>query len=197
MRTSIDLLNGFIDITTGLPVAAVATPSRLSPHEHVKSVVKILREGRMSILDFILRILDPSQPDFMYNRDWIYNPSKVEKENSGDGQRSGFILTAVAYISLTVSNEMDAVKEALHGTLDSVTLQFLSMWDLSTTIQDKVTLKAPILHSENVIRSRYPENPLLIQIQTQFYQSVYRRFASSSAKVAQADKASANAVSLV
>ncbi|KAG1848401.1 hypothetical protein C8R48DRAFT_778912 [Suillus tomentosus] len=63
--------SGFIDITTGLPAAAVATPSRLSPHERVKSVVKILREGRMSILDFILRILDPSQPDFMYNRDWL------------------------------------------------------------------------------------------------------------------------------
>ncbi|KAG2044369.1 hypothetical protein BDR03DRAFT_930435 [Suillus americanus] len=40
---------------------------------------------------------------------------------------------------------MDAVKEALRGTLDSVTLQFLLMWDLSTTIQDKVTLKALIL----------------------------------------------------
>ncbi|KAG1842680.1 hypothetical protein C8R48DRAFT_780951 [Suillus tomentosus] len=166
--------SGFIDITTGLPAAAVATPSRLSPHERVKSVVKIFREGRMSILDFILRILDPSQPDFMYNRDWIYNPSKVEKENSGDGQRvSGkleqmfdrlfadsrgrarmlewFHPHAVAYISLTVSNEMDAVKEALRGTLDSVTPQFLSTWDLSTTIQDKVALKAPILHSENVI----------------------------------------------
>ncbi|KAG0694508.1 hypothetical protein DFH29DRAFT_787317, partial [Suillus ampliporus] len=52
---------------------------------------------------------------------------------------------AVAYISLTVSNEMDAVKEALRGTLDSVTPQFLLTWDLSTTIQDKVARKAPIL----------------------------------------------------
>ncbi|KAG2120630.1 uncharacterized protein F5147DRAFT_647090 [Suillus discolor] len=104
----------------------------------------------------------------MYNRDWIYNPSKVEKENSGDGQRvSGkleqmfdrlfadsqgrahmlewFHPHTVAYISLTVSNEMDAVKEALCGTLNSVMLQFLSTWDLSTTIQDKVALKALIL----------------------------------------------------
>ncbi|KAG1765406.1 hypothetical protein EDD22DRAFT_978741 [Suillus occidentalis] len=52
---------------------------------------------------------------------------------------------AVAYISCTVSNEMDAVKEALRGTLDSVTPQFLLTWNLSTTIQDKVALKAPIL----------------------------------------------------
>ncbi|KAG1884573.1 hypothetical protein F4604DRAFT_1878642 [Suillus subluteus] len=52
---------------------------------------------------------------------------------------------AIAYISHAVSNEMDAVKEALRGTLDSVTPQFLLTWDLSTTIQDKVALKALIL----------------------------------------------------
>jgi len=37
---------------------------------------------------------------------------------------------AIAYMSDTVSNEMDMLKEALRGTLDSVTPEFLSTWDL-------------------------------------------------------------------
>ncbi|KAG1765408.1 hypothetical protein EDD22DRAFT_951079 [Suillus occidentalis] len=77
--------SGFVDVTvtTRLPAAAVATPSRLSPNERVKSVINILREGRMSILDFILRILDPSQPDFVYNRDWILVMCKARLEAPG------------------------------------------------------------------------------------------------------------------
>ncbi|KAG2361053.1 hypothetical protein BDR07DRAFT_1377528 [Suillus spraguei] len=86
-------------------------------------------------MDFILTILDPSELDFAYNRDWIYNRSRQEKESStwqgqkgklekmfdclfADSRGRARILDwfrphAIAYVSDTVSNEMDMVKEAL------------------------------------------------------------------------------------
>jgi hypothetical protein len=41
---------------------------------------------------------------------------------------------------------MDMVKEALRGTLDSVTPEFLSTWDLDSTMRNVVVPKAPVLH---------------------------------------------------
>jgi hypothetical protein len=84
--------SGFIDITTSDPpnvstIAAASSP-RLSSHERIKSALKILRDGRISIMDFILTILDPSELDFAYNRDWIYNQSRQEKESiTGQGKK--------------------------------------------------------------------------------------------------------------
>jgi len=84
--------SGFIDITMDDPldvssIAAAPSP-RLSSHERIKSAVKILRDGRILIIDFMLTILDPSELDFAYNRDWIYNRSKQEKESvNGQGKK--------------------------------------------------------------------------------------------------------------
>lgn len=39
---------------------------------------------------------------------------------------------------------MDAVKEDLHGTLDIITLEFLSSWDLNSMMQDTVAPKVPV-----------------------------------------------------
>ena len=62
---------------------------RLSWHERIKSAIKILRDGRISILDFMSTILDPSQLDFAVNRDRIYYSSKEEKENLKDESSRG------------------------------------------------------------------------------------------------------------
>ena len=121
---------------------------RLSWHERIKSAIKILRDGRISILDFMSTILDPSQLDFAVNRDRIYYSSKEEKENLKDESSRGkleqvldhmfadsrgrsrllnwFHPHAVTYVCETVSTEMDAVKEDLWGMLDSITPEFLS-----------------------------------------------------------------------
>ncbi|KAG2369083.1 hypothetical protein BDR07DRAFT_1604966 [Suillus spraguei] len=164
--------SGLVDITTDDPpdVSSISsTPSpRLSSHERIKSAVKILRDGRISIIELMLTILDTSELDFAYNRDWIYNRSKQEKESvNGQGKKGKlekmfdrlfadsrgrarvldwFRPHMIAYVSDTVSNEMNMVKEALCGTLDSVTPEFLSTWDLNSTMQNIVVPKAPVLY---------------------------------------------------
>ena len=65
-KCSVD--SGFIDITMDDPldvssIAAAPSP-RLSSHERIKSAVKILRDGRISIIDFM--ILDSSESNFAY-----------------------------------------------------------------------------------------------------------------------------------
>ncbi|KAG2066143.1 hypothetical protein BDR04DRAFT_1107149 [Suillus decipiens] len=45
----------------------------------------------------------------------------------------------------TFSDEMNMVKQTLHGTLDSVTPEFLLTWDLNSTMQNVVVSKAPVL----------------------------------------------------
>ncbi|KAG2110647.1 uncharacterized protein F5147DRAFT_651822 [Suillus discolor] len=42
---------------------------------------------------------------------------------------------------------MDAVKEDLQATLDSITPEFLSAWDLNSMMRDTVVPKAPVLQS--------------------------------------------------
>jgi hypothetical protein len=125
-------------------------------HKCIKSALKILCDGHISIIDFILTVLDPLEVNFAYNRDWIYNHSRQEKENiTGQGKKGKlekmfdylfadlcgqaqildwFCPHEIAYVSNTVSNEMDMVKEALCRTLNSVTLEFLSTWDLYLTM---------------------------------------------------------------
>ncbi|KAG2364879.1 hypothetical protein BDR07DRAFT_732339 [Suillus spraguei] len=75
--------SGFADITMG------AASPRLSRHERIKAAIKILRDRRISILDFMSTILDPSQLDFAVNRDRIYYSSKEEKENLKDESSRG------------------------------------------------------------------------------------------------------------
>jgi len=110
----------------------------------------------------------PLRSIYTSSSDWIYNRSRQEKESvKGQGKKGTlekmfdhlfadsrgrarildwFHPHAIAYVSDTVSNEMDIVKETLRGTLDSVTPEFLSTWDLNSTMQNVVVLKAPVLH---------------------------------------------------
>ncbi|KAG2074458.1 hypothetical protein BDR04DRAFT_177788 [Suillus decipiens] len=94
MRGSSKILNadfncsvdsGFDDIATNEPSdvshIAAARSQRLSSHERIKSAVKILCDGRISIMDFILTILDPSELDFAYNCDWIYKCMTSSKKS--------------------------------------------------------------------------------------------------------------------
>jgi len=54
--------------------------------ERVRAAIKILRDGHISILDFMLKIIDLSEPDFAYNRDRIYNCSRQEKTSVDVGK---------------------------------------------------------------------------------------------------------------
>jgi hypothetical protein len=154
--------SGFIDITAPHTSEAFPTSPRLSPHKRIKSVLKILREGRISVLDFLLSILDPSEIEFSFNRDRIYNYPAKEKGNStgkleqlldcmfADSRGRARMLKwfrphAVDYVSDVVSTEMDAVKEDLRGALDIITLEFLLTWNLNSMMDNTVGPKAPVL----------------------------------------------------
>ncbi|KAG1721430.1 uncharacterized protein EDB91DRAFT_1087665 [Suillus paluster] len=121
----------------------ITPSSRLSSTERIKAAIKILRDGHISILDFMLKILNPSEACFAYNRDCIFNCSRQEKMSVDVGKAPVGKLEKM----FDCFQEMDAVKEVLRGTLDSITLEFLLTWDLNSTIQNTVILKAPVLNS--------------------------------------------------
>jgi hypothetical protein len=166
--------SGFVDITgpssTSFTDPVITPSSRLSSTERIKAAIKILRDGRISILDFMLKILDPSEACFAYNRDRIFNCSRQKKMNVDVGKAAvgklekmfdclfadsrgctrmieWFRPRVISSVSTIISQEMDAVKEVLRGTLDSITLEFLLTWDLNSTIQNAVVSKAPVLNS--------------------------------------------------
>ncbi|KAG1786709.1 uncharacterized protein HD556DRAFT_1449510 [Suillus plorans] len=68
LNRSVD--SGFVNITMGSP-ASIPTPSTrrtwMSTHDQINSTLQTLRDGRISILDFLVKILDPSNAS--YNSD--------------------------------------------------------------------------------------------------------------------------------
>ncbi|KAG0699922.1 hypothetical protein DFH29DRAFT_934655 [Suillus ampliporus] len=130
-----------VDITGDLPSSTsftdpMITPSsRLSSMECIKAAVKILRDGHISILDFMLKILDPSEACFAYNCDRIFNCSRQEKTSVDVGKPPVGKLEKM----------FDCLFADSGGTLDSITPEFLLMWDLNSTIQNAVVSKAPVL----------------------------------------------------
>ncbi|KAG1723328.1 hypothetical protein EDB19DRAFT_2043812 [Suillus lakei] len=132
--------SGFVDITGDPPSSTTFTDpmitpsSRLSSTERIKAAIKILRDGRISILDFMLKILDPSEASFAYNRDRIFNCSRQEKTSVDVGKApvgklekmldclfadsrgrtrmmEWFRPRIISSVSAVISQEMDAVKE--------------------------------------------------------------------------------------
>ncbi|KAG0695430.1 hypothetical protein DFH29DRAFT_880042 [Suillus ampliporus] len=80
--------SGFIDLTTEAPAQTShlsTRGSRMSTHERISSALKILRDGRISILDLLVKIMDPSQMLYSTYRDRMYMPSATEKQ-SGNGR---------------------------------------------------------------------------------------------------------------
>jgi len=57
----------------------------------------------------------------------------------------------ISSVSTVINQEMDAVKEILRGTLDSITPEFLLTWDLNSTIQNAVVSKAPVLNLNSIL----------------------------------------------
>ncbi|KIK76565.1 hypothetical protein PAXRUDRAFT_169503, partial [Paxillus rubicundulus Ve08.2h10] len=53
---------------------------------------------------------------------------------------------AVDVVSSKVYNEMDNVKDALQGTISSITPEFLMTWDINSTMDCIVSTSAPTLH---------------------------------------------------
>src|SRR6267154_5807493 len=76
--------SGFVDLTAETPAETSRQStrgSRMSTHERIGSVLKILRDGRISILDLLVKITDPSQMLYSTYRDRMYVPSATEKQS--------------------------------------------------------------------------------------------------------------------
>lgn len=164
LNRSVD--SGFVDITMGSPksIPTLGTRrNRMSTHDRINSALQILRDGRISILDFLVTILDPADASYATYRDRLYVPS-VKEKNSGTGRlekvldflwedpRShGRVLEwmrphAISSICNTVYREMDNIKRSFHATLESVTPELLLSFDVETTIASVAREKAPVLY---------------------------------------------------
>jgi hypothetical protein len=135
----------------------VTLGSQYGPDERIKRVLKILRDGRLSILDFLLRVLQSDKPEFTTHRDRFFaNPSgKLTKfmDHMLDDRRgrvalsSWFEQRAIGVISDKVTKEMDEVKTALAWTINNTTPEALLTWDIDGFISPLVNAKAPTLGS--------------------------------------------------
>jgi len=104
------------------------------------------------LLDFLIKIFDLNEPEYASYRDWIYtlltgaNSGKLAKllniiheDKCGRQQLSNWMEPyAIDLVVKKVYNEMDAVKIALQGTVDSITLEFLRNWDFISSM-DNIT----------------------------------------------------------
>ncbi|KIK90667.1 hypothetical protein PAXRUDRAFT_668645 [Paxillus rubicundulus Ve08.2h10] len=127
--------------------------------ESIIQVLAILRDGRMSFLDLILKVMDPSEGQFATYRDRVYGnpsdltPGKLEKLldlicNDPRGQARVFRWMqphVITSITKTIYDEMDYVKAALRITLDSITPDFLTSWDMNSFMSANVDPESPIL----------------------------------------------------
>ncbi|KAG0695544.1 hypothetical protein DFH29DRAFT_1083321 [Suillus ampliporus] len=119
-----------------------------SSHERIKSAVKILRDGRISIIDFMLTILDPSELDFAYNRDWIYNRSRQEKESViGQDKKGNLRRCLTAYLQTRVV-ELGYWTGSVptQSPMCPILSSFYQRGTLNSTMQNVVVPKAPVLH---------------------------------------------------
>ncbi|KAG2737045.1 hypothetical protein P692DRAFT_20135069, partial [Suillus brevipes Sb2] len=159
--------SGFVDLTTEAPAQTSRLSirgSRMSTHERISSALKILRDGRISVLDLLIKILDPSEASYSTYRDRICVPSPKEKQ-LGTGRLEKMLdflwedprsqtrvaewlrPHAVAYVCSTVYNEMDDVKRCLHATLDTVTPELLLTCNVENTLASIMHKNAPLLYT--------------------------------------------------
>jgi len=60
----------------------------MSIHDRISSALQILRDGRVSILDFLVTILDPPDAYYSTYRDRVYVPSAKEKKSGTEVRKS-------------------------------------------------------------------------------------------------------------
>jgi len=128
-------------------------PSRLSPNDRIRKALSILRMGRLSLIDCIIKVLDPSELEFSVYRDRFYASSKlhalldhVYSDHRGQAQFTSWMTPhAIEFVSHTVYREMDNVKAALYATIDTIHPQSLVTQDLNSIVANIVKEKAPVL----------------------------------------------------
>jgi hypothetical protein len=109
-----------------------ATLERLSPDQRVQMALDVLRDGRIPVLDFIIKIFNPHEPAYAAHRDRLYTfprgqtTGKLAKlldviydDRRGREQIIQWMEPhAVQLMMEKVYQEMDAVKVALRQPID-------------------------------------------------------------------------------
>ncbi|KIJ05902.1 hypothetical protein PAXINDRAFT_20870 [Paxillus involutus ATCC 200175] len=127
--------------------------TRYSRHERIQQALHVIRSGRISFLDFILAILDPSEPDFLtYRTRFLADSSgkfakmldRIHENERGRVHLLRWIEPrAVELVCEKIMSEMDDVKSALAGTIKTITPESLLSWDVNTFIGSVVDQSAP------------------------------------------------------
>ncbi|KAF9234843.1 hypothetical protein BU15DRAFT_78605 [Melanogaster broomeanus] len=127
--------------------------TRLGRHERIKNALQILRLGRISLLDLILSVLDPSEPDFAVYRTRFFTDRSgkftklldhILKNDHGRVHLLRWMEPhALRLVCQTIASEMDEVKSALAGTIKSITPESLLTWDVNTFIRSVIDECAP------------------------------------------------------
>ncbi|KIK40439.1 hypothetical protein CY34DRAFT_24807 [Suillus luteus UH-Slu-Lm8-n1] len=136
----------------------------MSVHDHISSALKILRDSCISVLDLLIKILDPSEASYSTYRNHICVPSPKEKQ-LGTGRLEKMLdflwedprsqtrvaewlhPHAVTYVCSTVYNEMDDVKRCLHATLNTVTPKLLLTCNVENTLASIMHKPTPLLYT--------------------------------------------------
>ncbi|KAG0703526.1 hypothetical protein DFH29DRAFT_998355 [Suillus ampliporus] len=157
----------FVDLTVEAPAETSRSStrgSRMSIHKCIGSALKILWDSRISILDLLVKIMDPLQMLYSTYRDHMYVPSVTEKQ-LGNGRLEKVLdfiwedpqshvrvlewmhLHALSYVCDTVYGEMDQVKQCLHVMLNTtITPELLGLaCNVETTLSSVVHEHAPVL----------------------------------------------------
>lgn len=132
--------------------------SRTSRATRFESVLKILRDGRMSPIDLMLEILDPSNAKYDWYRTGLFHTSPEKVRNMLDlmmqHDRGSTVITdwlrpqVAEWACKEVYREMDAAKDALllSGGVGDLTPEYLETWSQSN-ILGTASAEAPILLS--------------------------------------------------
>ena len=128
---------------------------QLTREERLQKVLKILRDGCISLLDFVLDILDDRNSKFSIHLNRFFmNPSgKLGQllDHLFEDKRSNPILLswmephAIVLVSDKVAKEMDEIKGALEGKICMITPESLLTWDINSVIGPLVQKSAPTL----------------------------------------------------
>ena len=140
------------------PIDEIIENARWTHDDRLRAVLKILRKGRISLLDFILYILqsEPDKSDSIatYRDRFFDNPSskliKLLDCIIEDKQGYALVLSwmephAIRLVSDKVSKEMDAIKTALTWLINTTTPESLLTWNVDAFIGPLVDNNAPTL----------------------------------------------------
>jgi hypothetical protein len=128
-------------------------------NERIQRAIHVLQLDRLSLFAALLKVLDPAQKDFATHRDRIYACTKDQphgklallldclyEDPRGKAQLLAWMEPhAFRTVARKVYTEMDDIKRALHGTIDTVSPEFLLTWDINTIVQKVVEDRAPVL----------------------------------------------------